>query len=53
MTIEEYNKFKQKQREYQLGKLPLLYVFICLLLKIDPLPQRIELTNHKVPITKK
>lgn len=52
MTIEEYNKFKQKQREYQLGKLPLLYVFICLLLKIDPLPQRIELTNHKVPITK-
>lgn len=53
MTIEEYNKFKQKQREYQLGKLPLLYILICLLLKIDPLPQRIELNNHKVPITKK
>lgn len=52
MTIEEYNKFKQKQREYQLGKLPLLYILICLLLKIDPLPQRIELNNHKVPITK-
>lgn len=52
MTIEEYNKFKQKQREYQLGKLPLLYVFICLLLKIDPLPQKIEINNHKVPITK-
>ena len=52
MTIEEYNKFKQKQREYQLGKLSLLYILICLLLKIDPLPQRIELNNHKVPITK-
>lgn len=52
MTIEEYNKFKQKQREYQLGKLPLLYIFICLLLKIDPLPQKIEINNHKVPITK-
>lgn len=52
MTIEEYNKFKQKQREYQLGKLPLLYVFICLLLKIDPLPQKIEINNHKIPITK-
>ncbi len=50
MTIEEYNKFKQ--REYQLGKLPLLYIFICLLLKIDPLPPKIEINNHKVPITK-
>lgn len=52
MTIGEYNKFKQKQREYQLGKLPILYILICLLLKIDPLPQIIELTNHKVTITK-
>ena len=52
MTIEEYNKFKQKQREYQLGKLPLLYVFICILLKIDPLLQKIEINNHKIPITK-
>ena len=52
MTIGEYNKFKQKQREYQLGKLSILYILICLLLKIDPLPQRIELTNHKVTITK-
>lgn len=52
MTIKEYNKFKLKQREYQLGKLPLLYILICLLLKIDPLPQRTEINNHKVPITK-
>lgn len=52
MTIEEYNKFKQKQREYQLGRLPLLYILICLLLKIDPLPQRVELNNYKIPITR-
>ena len=52
MTIEEYNKFKQKQREYQLGKLPLLYILICLLLKIDPIPQRVELNNYKIPITR-
>ena len=52
MTIEEYNKFKEKQREHQLRKLPVLYILICLLLKIDPLPQRIELNNYKVPITK-
>lgn len=51
-TIKEYNKFKQKQRYYQLGKLPLLYILICLLLKIDPLPQKIELNSYKVPITK-
>ena len=25
---------------------------ICLLLKIDPLPQKIELNSYKVPITK-
>ena len=52
MTIEEYNRFKQKQREYQLGRLPILYILICLLLKIDPLPQKIEINNYKVPITK-
>ena len=53
MTIEEYNKFKQKQREYELGKLPLLYILICLLLKIDLkpalfltlLPETLDLTN--------
>ena len=52
MTIEEYNRFKQKQREYQLRRLPILYILICLLLKIDPLPQKIEINNYKVPITK-
>ena len=52
MNFEEYNKFKQKQREYQLRELPALYILICLLLRIDPLHRRIELNNYRVPITK-
>ena len=52
MSIEEYNKFKQKQRELQLRELPALYILICLLLKIDPLPEKIEIKDCKVPITK-
>lgn len=52
MSIEEYNKFKQKQREYQLRELPALYILICLLLRIDPLPRKIEFNNYRVPITK-
>ncbi len=52
MSIEEYNKFKQKQREHQLRELPALYILICLLLRIDPLPEKIEFNNYKVQITK-
>ena len=52
MSIEEYNKFKQKQREHQLRELPALYILICLLLRIDPLPEKIEFNNYRVPITK-
>ena len=52
MNIEEYNKFKQKQREYQLRELPALYILICLLLRIDPLHEKIEFNNYRVPITK-
>lgn len=52
MSIEEYNKFKQKQREHQLRELPALYILICLLLRIDPLPEKIEFKDYKVPITK-
>lgn len=52
MNIEEYNKFKQKQREHQLRELPALYILICLLLRIDPLPEKIEFNNYRVPITK-
>ncbi len=52
MSIEEYNKFKQKQREHQLWELPALYILICILLRIDPLPEKIEIGNYRVPITK-
>lgn len=52
MSIEEYNKFKQKQRQHQLRELPALYILICLLLKIDPLPDKIKIKDYKVPITK-
>ena len=52
MSIQEYNKFKQKQREHQLRELPALYILICILLKIDPLPEKIKLKDYKIPITK-
>ena len=52
MSIEEYDRFKQKQRQHQLRELPALYILICLLLKIDPLPEKIEFNNYRVPITK-
>lgn len=52
MSIEEYNKFKQKQRQHQLRELPALYILICILLRIDPLPEKIEIGNYRVPITK-
>ena len=52
MNIEEYNKFKQKQRQYQLRELPTLYILICLLLRIDPLPEKIEFKDYRIPITK-
>lgn len=52
MSIEEYNKFKQKQREHQLRELPALYILICILLRIDPHPQKIEFKDYKIPITK-
>ena len=52
MSIEEYNRFKQKQRQHQLRELPALYILICLLLKIDPLPEKIEIKDYKIPITK-
>ena len=52
MSIEEYNRFKQKQREHQLRELPALYILICLLLRIDPLPEKIEIKDYRITITK-
>jgi hypothetical protein len=40
------------RRTRELKKLPLLYLLFCLLLKIDPLPARIDLDNVRVPLTK-
>ena len=51
-NIEEYNRFKQKQRQHQLRELPALYILICILLRIDPLPEKIQFNNYRVPITK-
>lgn len=52
ISIEEYKRFKEKQRQYQLRELPALYILICLLLRIDPLPEKVEIKDYKVPITK-
>lgn len=52
MSKEEYSKFIERRRNYEIGKLPMLYVLICLLLKRDPLPAKIEIGNVKIPITK-
>ena len=32
--------------------MPLLYLLFCLLLKIDPLPARMDFGNVRVPLTK-
>ena len=52
MTKEEYNKMLEIKRKREIKKLPLLYVLFCLLLKIDPLPAKMDFGNAKVPITK-
>lgn len=53
MSIEEYNKFKQKQREHQLRELPALYILICILLRIDPLPEKLKLETIEYQLQKK
>ena len=40
------------RRKRELKKLPLLYLLFCLLLKIDPLPARMDFGNVRVPLTK-
>jgi len=39
------------RRTRELKKLPLLYLLFCLLLKIDPLPARMDFGNVRVPLT--
>ena len=52
MYAEYYNKLLEIKRKNEIKKLPLLYVLFCLLLKIDPLPAKIDFKNARVPLTK-
>lgn len=52
MRIEDYKKMIEIKRKNKIKKLPLLYVLFCLLLKIDPLPAKMDLKNARVPLTK-
>ena len=52
MNIEDYNKILERKRQTEIKKLPALYLIFCLLLKIDPLPAKIDFKNVRVPLTK-
>lgn len=52
MSIEEYKKMLEIKRKNEIKKLPLLYILFCLLLKIDPLPAKMDFKNARVPIAK-
>ncbi|HCC04660.1 MAG TPA: hypothetical protein DEP51_07465 [Clostridiales bacterium] len=52
MSIEEYKKMFEIKRKNGIKKLPLLYVLFCLLLKIDPLPAKMDFGKARVPLTK-
>ena len=49
---EIYERMLEIKRTRELKKLPLLYLLFCLLLKIDPLPARMDFGNIRVPLTK-
>lgn len=52
MSKEEYIKMLEIKRKNEIKKLPLLYILFCLLLKIDPLPAKMDFENARVPVTK-
>ena len=52
MSIEEYKKMLEIKRINEIKKLPLLYILFCMLLKIDPLPAKIDFKNARVSLTK-
>lgn len=52
MSKEEYERMLRIKRTKELKKLPLLYLLFCLVLKIDPLPSRMDFGNVRVPLTK-
>ena len=52
MSKEEYIKIFEIKRKKEIKKLPLLYILFCLLLKIDPLPAKMDFGKTRVKITK-
>jgi len=52
MSIEEYKKMLEIKRRNEIKKLPLLYILFCLLLKIDPLPAKMDFGKARVKLTK-
>ena len=52
MSTSEYNKMLEIKNQNEIKKLPLLYLLFCLLLKIDPLPAKMDFKNVRVPLTK-
>ena len=52
INIEEYKKILEIKRKNEIKKLPLLYVLFCLLLKIDPLPAKMDFGKARVKLTK-
>ena len=52
ISIEEYIKMLEIKRKKEIKKLSLLYVLFCLLLKIDPLPAKMDFKNARVSLTK-
>ena len=52
MGIEEYKKILEIKRKSEIKKLPLLYILFCLLVKIDPLPAKMDFGKARVKLTK-
>ena len=52
MSKEEFIKMLETKRKNEIKKLPLLYVLFCLLLKIDPLPAKMDFGKARVKLTK-
>lgn len=52
ISKEEYIKMLEIKRKNEIKKLPLLYILFCLLLKIDPLPAKMDFKNARVSLTK-
>ena len=47
-----YKKMLEIKRKNEIKKLSLLYILFCMLLKIDPLPAKMDFGKARVPLTK-